>query len=211
MNRNAELRLVDSVLEENGISGLVIFSSAVGRLEGTNVIRGNGDQGFTVGLGGMIFSIGAELIVEGSGAEGIAFLQGGTAQFLGGSITVRDNAGDGISLDIGSTLVLGQDDFPVEGEVRSEGNEGHGISVTGASHLVVEAIMPLTSRGNGGAGLHVEDGVLRIAGSTLEGNDGPGLELAFGARATASDTTADEIVCDGTVLMRGSLQCPAAH
>jgi hypothetical protein len=210
VNRNAELRLVDSILEENGISGLVIFSSAVGRLEGTNVIRGNGDQGFTVGLGGMIFSIGAELIVEGSGAEGIAFLQGGTAQFLGGSITVQGNAGDGIALGIGSTLVLGQDDFPVQGEVRSEGNEGHGVSVTGASHLVAEAIMPLTSVGNGGAGLHVDDGTVRLAGTTLEGNDGPGLELAFGARATTADTTADEVVCDDSVLLRGALGCPNA-
>lgn len=210
VNRNSELRLVDSVLEDNGISGLVLFSSAIGRLEGTNVIRGNGDQGFTIGLGGMIFSIGAELVVEDSGAEGIAFLQGGAAQFLGGSITVRGNGGDGIVLEVGSTLVLGQDDFPVPGEVLTEENEGHGVSVRSASQLVAAAIMPLTSRGNAGSGLHVDDATASVTGASLEGNDGPDLDLAFGARATVEETAADTVVCDETVLLRGDLACPAA-
>jgi hypothetical protein len=208
VNRNSELRLIDSVMEENGISGLVLFGSAVGRLEGRNVIRGNGDQGFTIGLGAMLFTIGAELVIEENGAEGFAFLQGGMAQFLGGSLEVRGNAADGIALEIGSTLVLGMDEFMVQGEVLVEDNVGHGISVRSGSHLVSEAIMPITARGNGGDGLHVDGGTATLAGETFEGNDGAGVALDFGARVQLVDVSVDEVVCDQSALLRGDVSCP---
>jgi hypothetical protein len=132
VNRSSEVRLIDSTLEANGISGLVIFSSAIGRLEGTNFVRGNAAQGVTLGLSGMIFTIGADLAIEDNGAQGISLLQRGAAQFLGGTITVRGNDGDGIALDLGSTLVLGIAEFGVPGEGLVEENGGHGVSVGGA-------------------------------------------------------------------------------
>jgi len=208
VDRNSELRLTDSTLEANGISGLVIFSSAIGRLEGTNVIRDNGAQGVTLGLGGKIFTIGAELTIEGNGAQGLSLLQGGEGQFLGGTLTVRGNAGAGIALDLSSTLVLGIAEFGVPGEVIVEENGGHGLSVIGDSQLVIDPTMPATVRSNAGNGLFVDASLVRLTGSVIEENDGTELELDFGARATIEDMTLDEIVCGEAVLVRGSVSCP---
>lgn len=208
VNRSSEVRLTDSTLEANGISGLVLFSSAVARLEGTNVIRDNAAQGVTLGMGGMIFTIGAELMIEDNGAEGLSLLQGGAAQFLGGTLTVRGNDGDGIALDIASTLALGMDDFEVPGEVLVEENDGHGISVTGASQLAIDAIMPATVQSNMGSGLYVDASDVTLDGSTIEENDGTELELVFGARATLENMTLDEVVCGDAVLVRGTVSCP---
>ena len=208
VNRNSQVRLTDSTLEANGISGLVLFSSAIARLEGANVIHDNAAQGVTLGLGGMIFSIGAELTIENNGAEGFFLQQGGSAQFLGGTITVRGNDGDGIALDLGSTLVLGIGDFDVPGEVLVEDNNGDGVSLEAASYLANEAIMPLTVRSNTGDGVYVDASHLRLAGATIEENEGTELELVFGARATIEEMMVDEIVCGELVLVRGSVSCP---
>jgi hypothetical protein len=208
VNRSSEARVIDSTLEANGISGLVIFSSAIGRLEGTNVIRDNAAQGITLGLSGAIFTIGAELLIEDNGAAGLSLLQGGAAQFLGGTLTVRGNDGDGIALDLGSTLVLGIAEFGVPGEVLVEENGGHGISVTGASQLVTDETMPATVRSNTGDGLYVDASDVRLTGSVIEENEGTELELAFGARATIADMEVDEIGCGDGVLVRGSVSCP---
>ena len=210
VNRSSEARVIDSTLESNGISGLVIFSSAIGRLEGTNAIRDNGAQGITLGLSGTIFTIGAELLIEDNGAAGLSLLQGGAAQFLGGTLTVRGNDGDGISLDLGSTLVLGIAEFGVPGEVLVKENGGHGISVTGASQLVTDETMPATVRANASNGLYVDASDVRLTGSVIEENEGTELELAFGARATVEDMTLeeDDIVCGEAVLVRGSVSCP---
>lgn len=207
VNRSSEVRLTDSTLEANGISGLVLFSSAVARLEGANVIRGNAAQGVTLGMGGMIFTIGAELTIEDNGAEGLSLLQDGAAQFLGGSLTVRGNAGDGIALDLASTLVLGITDFGIPGEVLVEENDGHGISVTGASQLAIDAIMPATVQSNMGSGLYVDASDVRLDGSTIQENDGAELELIFGARATLENMMLAEVECGDAVLVRGTVSC----
>lgn len=211
VNRSSEVRLVDGTLEDNGISGLVAFSSAIARLEGTNVVRGNAAQGVTLGLNGFIFTIGADLLIEDNGAAGLSLLQGGAAQFLGGTLTVRGNGGDGVALDLGSTLVLGIAEFGVPGEVLVEENGGHGVSVAGASQLVTDPTMPATVRANAGDGVHVDASDVRLTGSVVEGNDGAGLGLAFGARATVEDTTVDEVACGEGVLVRGSVGCPSSE
>ncbi len=208
VNRNSEVRLTDSTLEANGISGLVLFSCAIGRLEGTNIIRDNGAEGVTLGLGGMIFSIGAELTIENNGAAGFFLQQGGSAQFLGGTITVRGNEGDGIALDLGSSLVLGIGDFGVPGEVLVEDNNGDGISVEASSYLANDAIMPLTVRSNSGDGVYTDASHILVGGATIEENEGTELELVFGARATIEGVMVDEIVCGELVLVRGSVSCP---
>lgn len=209
VNRNSQLRVDGARLEDNGISGLVVYSSALVRLEERNVVRGNAGQGVTVGLGGMLFSIGSELRVEDSGAEGIHFLQGGAAQFLGGSLTVTGNAGDGIGLDVGSSVLFGRNDFPVDGEATVEGNEGHGLSVAGGAQLVVEPIMPLTVTDNAGAGLRVDGGAqATVRSSTLEGNEEAALRATFGALVTVEGGTVGEVACDDTARVRGDASCP---
>lgn len=209
VNRNSELRLYDAVLENNGISGMILFSGSLGRLENTNVIRGNGAQGLTLGLGGRIFTIGAELVIEENGAEGLMLLQGGSAQFLGGTLHARANAGDGMALRVGSEVTFGRDDFQVPGEATLEGNGGHGLAAYEGSEIVAQAIMPVTARGNDGAGLHVEDGSgATVRAGTFTDNTGADVALDFGARATLDDVDAGVVTCGEGVLLRGEVACP---
>lgn len=72
VNRNSEIRLTDGLLEENGISGIVLFTSAIARLEGRNVVRGNGEEGFTLGQGGKLFTIGARATFDETSAGSVA-------------------------------------------------------------------------------------------------------------------------------------------
>ncbi|MEX2503150.1 MAG: right-handed parallel beta-helix repeat-containing protein [Trueperaceae bacterium] len=208
VNRSGEARLRHAVLEDNGISGLISFNGAIVRLEERNVIRGNGAQGFTLGMNGMLFTIGAELVVEGNGAEGIYLQQSGHAQFLGGDVQVRGNGGDGVAADFGSTLALGIDAFQVPGAVTIEGNGRHGLSVSRGSIVAVESVMPVHASGNAGAGLHVSDGAqASVAESTFAGNDGGGVVVAFGGQLTVSGGENDGVACDGTVQVRGDASC----
>lgn len=209
VNRTAEARLRNAVLENNGISGIISFNGAIVRLEERNVIRGNGAQGFTLGMNGMLFTIGAELIVEENGAEGILLLQSGDAQFLGGDVQVRGNGSAGISADFGSTLALGMDAFQVPGSVVSEDNGGAGLLVDRGAIVAVAAIMPVTASGNAGPGLHVNDGgQATVAESTFTGNDGGGIEVTFGGRLTVDGGEHDGVTCEGTVHVRGDVSCP---
>ena len=78
----------------------------------------------------------------------------------------------------------------------------------GGSQLTIDAIMPAIVRSNTGSGLYVDTSDVRLAGSVIEENGGPELELVFGARATVEDTVVDENACGDVVLVRGSVGCP---
>ena len=208
LNRGGEARLTNSLLEENGISGLISFNGAIVRLEDRNVIRANGDQGFTIGMNGMLFTIGAELIVEDNGAEGIALLQSGHAQFLGGTVVARGNGAAGVSADFGSTLAFGMDDFQVPGEVTLEENDGPGLAADRGSIVAVEAIMPVSSSGNAGPGLHVGEGAqVSVAGSMFVGNDDGGIVVGPRGLLTVDGGEHDGVACDGTATVLGDASC----
>ncbi|MDQ4075775.1 MAG: PQQ-dependent sugar dehydrogenase, partial [Chloroflexota bacterium] len=65
--RNSLANLTDSTLQEN-LTGLVVFSNSTARLFGANQMSQNETQGFTVGLGGTVFSIGSEITASDNGA-----------------------------------------------------------------------------------------------------------------------------------------------
>lgn len=121
VNRNSELRLYDAVLENNGISGMILFSGSLGRLENTNVIRGNGAQGGTlearandgdgvalraasdVTFGRDDFQVPGEVALEGNGGHGLAAYGGSeiVAQAIM-PVAARDNDGAGLHVEDGS-------------------------------------------------------------------------------------------------------------
>ena len=185
-----------------------MYSNANARLLGTNVVSQNATEGFTVGLGGVVFSIGSTLEANDNGTDGVLLLQNGAVELIGGRLEAHRNAGDGITVREQSTLTLGIAEFGVEGTVVALGNEGHGMSVLDGSLVVVDGIMPVTSRENLGSGLVVDAGsTANIRGSTFADNAEPDVER-FAARATLNDNIIGEFVCDETSLRRGSDVCP---
>lgn len=207
VNRNSLLNVTDSTFEDN-LTGLVLYSNANTRLTGTNRMIANATQGLTVGLGAVVFSLGSTIVTEDNGEEGILLLQDGGLQLIGGRLEVADNGLDGVRVDQLSSLTIGITEFGVSGQAIISGNQGHGINVSDGSNLVVSEIMPVTSQANTGAGLFVDASDASANGSRFENNDGAGIELNFGTKATLQDNTVDTITCDDTVLSRGTTTCP---
>lgn len=208
--RNSVIALTDSVLQNN-LTGLVVFSNSVARLFGSNEINQNATQGSTVGLGGVAFSIGSTLVVNENGSEGILVLQDGKVQLIGGMLEANNNGTDGINLSQNSSIIFGIEEFGVPGEAFTLQNAGNGISAATGSDVNASQIMPLTSRGNGGAGVQLDDGTsATLNGAILEDNNTADLDLTFGSRATLDGNTIGKITCDRTALLRGDtrVKCP---
>lgn len=208
VNRNSHLTVTDTTLESN-LTGLVVYSNASARLRGDNAMMGNDIQGFTIGLGAVVFAIGANVESTGNGADGILVQHGGRLELIGGSVTVSGNAGNGMLLEHHATAILGIPGFGAEGAVTSEDNEGHGLAVTGGSRAIVSTAMPITSRSNAGNGLFVDGGSsVEVSASTFEENEGTDVELAFGSFGTLEGNTVGSMACDDTVMVRGDASCP---
>lgn len=207
VNRNSLLNVTDSTFEDN-LTGLVLYSNANTRLTGTNRMIANATQGLTVGLGAVAFSLGSTIVTEDNGEEGTLLLQDGGLQLIGGRLEVAGNGLDGVRVDQVSSLTIGITEFGVSGEAIIAGNGGNGITVSDGSNLVVSEIMPVTSQANTGAGLFVDASDVSVDGSRFDNNDGAGIQLSFGTKATLEGNTVDTMTCDDTVLSRGTTTCP---
>ena len=208
--RNSVIALTDSDLQNN-LTGLVVFNNATARLFGGNVMSQNATQGFTVGLGGVAFSIGSTISVNDNGSEGVLILQDGNVQLIGGVLEANNNGTDGIKLSQNSSIILGIVEFGVPGEAFTLDNAGNGIKAATGSDVAASQIMPLTSRGNGGAGMQLDDGAsATLGGATLEDNGTADLDLTFASRATLDGNSIGRITCDRTALLRGDtrVNCP---
>jgi hypothetical protein len=208
--RNSVIALTDSVLQNN-LTGLVVFNNATARLFGANVMSQNATQGFTVGLGGVAFSIGSTISVNDNGSEGVLILQDGNVQLIGGTLEANNNGTDGINLSQNSSIILGIAEFGVPGEAFTLDNAGNGIKAATGSDVAASQIMPLTGSGNGGAGVQLDDGAsATLNGATLEDNGTADLDLTFGSRATLDGSSIGRISCDRTALLRGDtrVNCP---
>jgi len=208
--RNSVANVTNATLQQN-LSGLVVFSNSTVRLFGTNLLNENATQGLSVGLGGVLFSIGSELQANDNGAEGVFVLQTGKIQLIGGSLEASRNQAEGLNLQQHATVILGIEEFGVPGTVVANDNAGHGIAAAAGSDLNASQIMPLTSQGNGQAGLQLDDGSsATVGGATIEGNGAADVDLTFGSRATLTGNTIGAISCDETSLLRGDTgaSCP---
>ena len=207
--RNSSIDVTDVTLVQN-LTGLVIYSNSSVRLFGRNLLSQNATQGWTVGLGGAAFSIGSQIEASDNGAEGLFVLQSGKVQLVGGALDASRNGTNGITLNKNATILMGIEEFGVPGAVITADNAGHGVSVGTGSDAAGIALMPLTSRGNGEAGLRLDDGgSATLAGAIVAGNGTADVSLTFGARATLEGNTIGAITCDSTALLRGvATTCP---
>lgn len=208
--RNSVANVTNATLQQN-LSGLVVFSNSTVRLFGANLLNENATQGLTVGLGGVLFSIGSELQANDNGAEGVFVLQTGKIQLIGGALQANRNQTDGIRLQQHATIILGIEEFGVPGTVMANDNGRHGLAAAAASDVTASAIMPLTSQGNERAGLQLDDGSsATISDATIQDNGAADVDLTFDSRATLTGNTIGAISCDETSLLRGdtSASCP---
>jgi hypothetical protein len=136
-----------------------------------------------------------------------AFVLGLGLYTYGNFIEIKNNQAIGLFIDELSdvTPLLGA---PGGGpSLVVSGNVALGIGVERDSDLVLTAPATITANG---AGVSVDNSLITLDGSTIEGNVDGDLSLAFGAKATffAGNHVA-AVDCDGTVLTRGELACTA--
>ena len=152
------------------------------------------------------------------------------------SLEATGNMGPGIFIATGQLVIFGPQSPPGNTLIRSADNGGPGIIEVGqglfanpwaVARVVLENnpvgmvvaenanVMNkggLEISGNFGPGLVADAaGTIDLFGeapSFIEGNGGPDVILEFGTRATIKDVDVGLIVCDPTVLSRGTVVCP---
>jgi hypothetical protein len=182
----------DLHLEQNGQYGLYAAGS----------VMGAGQLSMTDNLGGGAYVGGDALFATdhleavGNGGDGVAIQGPGTAWAK--NLEARDNAGNGLSasssLLVTSGVYANNGGYGVlageiaAGLIWAEGNCGAGVDASqltlgGSAYLLDNGV----DEGCEDGGLFVSDQLIQ-AGDHLEvsGNGGPGIEMGFGASATAS-------------------------
>lgn len=207
-------RVVDSTFNDNGTFGISVFANSTLELEGTveandNIVGIIGSTGSGIeGLGtvisdrtlvaGLWLQIGASaLVTDLQAADGINFglvLAGGGSSFAG-SFDLEDNF---------FGLVVGAQDV-VDGSGRIVGAI-LGVLAEEDAHLNLgSSNSPVVISGLAG-------GIVGIGAAVdLSNTDVQGLvDLTFGSTLTTDGNTMIGVLqCDGTVLTRGPISCPA--
>ena len=178
-------------VDENGGDGIVVSNSYLSLFgfpesNGSAITaNGNAGNGMTVGNGNV-------LVVGGAG--GFSF-----------SITLSQNKGVGLALGLGSFVA------PVGSLNLQALNNNVGVSLgIGSSMLSIGGT--LNVRGNGtGIAADGADTLTLIASTTnasIDGNRDADVDLRFGTRSTIIGFAIGKMLCDGTVLSRGTKVCP---
>jgi hypothetical protein len=175
----------------------------------------NADVGVVVGSGqlaifGFPSSAGIALTANDNGVGGIQAATSLFSVFPDTTVTASRNGGFGIRLVAGGAFlaapsVAGTSTFVIEDNV------GAGVSAEQGAGALFRAVR-LTVKGNG-VGLSGDGaGTLTVVAapavpSSISGNT-LDVNLGFGTRATFQGVTIGSIVCDATVLIRGTTACP---
>ena len=157
-------------------------------------------------------SQGSILTAHNNGGDGI-FVATGSFSVFGGAvglatISASNNGGNGIAIGLGGAVVSpgGAAKFMIEKNHRSGLDVGEGGSALIIGGLTVQN-NPTGLRGDGAGTLTflVFD---PSNPSSIENNTGTDVDLSFGTRVTFVGVTVGTIICDATVLSRGSTVCP---
>jgi Periplasmic copper-binding protein (NosD) len=180
-----------------------------GTLEASsNAENGINLAGASLTIFGLPSSSGTAITTNNNGADGI-FDAGGLIVFYGPPanhlITALNNKGSGIDLQAFATLAnLTSARFILKGNAT-------GLTVTGESSVTM--IGGLDVQGNGTGLLADGAGSLTLASippnpSIIQGNTAVDTDVRFGTRITVGGAILGKLVCDPTVLSRGTTKCP---
>ena len=197
-------------ITENG-NGVDINGNSIVELRGAQVeLNENGGYGLIAASGSHIAifgwqsAAGSAVTANGNGFAGLIFGQGTLTTYVPSVITASNNTTFGILLNAANLFAPFE-----EARFRLE-NNGIGMSVGQGTTILIAA--GLTIQANG-AGLVADGaGTLTLRStqanpSTITGN-GSDMRLLFGTRSTIEGVTIGTLVCDGTVLSRGTKICP---
>jgi hypothetical protein len=203
------------VITQNPGSGVNVFGKSMLELRGANVqLTDNGGAGLVIGGGSnmatFLFPSSPEskLMANNHFVAGIIVLDA-TIELFGSPVTISaTNNGIGIWL-IQNSYITNASPFPGAAFLL-EGNSV-GVQLEGGSGAQIVG-GPLTVRNNGTGLLADGAGALTLVSippnPSAITNNGTDVGLKFGTRATFGGVTIGTIVCDATVLSRGSTVCP---
>lgn len=202
--RSAGVILAGSISSEGSLFGMSLVAS--------DVFAKAADITFSHDVFGLIIEEGASLehvtghLTANDNNLGI-LLAGGGIYAYGSFIEARRNSDYGILIDeqsLMSPLVGAPGGGP---SITVADNPGVGISIERESDL--ELVKAVRITGNR-VGMQVDNSLLRMADTVIEGNLDVNLKLTFGAKGEflgSANSVAGGVKCDGTVLTRGSLAC----
>jgi hypothetical protein len=235
--RGVAFEVLNTTIQDGGDDGFEIGESSTARLAECMILRSGGDGINTVfnsymridgnvsisestGFGIVIYGgssssmtgDGVSVTTYANGIDGILVAENAMLRAQGGvALTASQNGRDGIHAVANAT-------FSIAGAtVTFAENTQNGLSVSVQSEVIKLPPGTITIQNNAGAGLVGDiSSVVSLSGGTTITDNGPGdagpdLDLHFGtAAAIAGDNTLGSIVCDATVLLRGSdITCPA--
>jgi len=208
---NAILRGAISITHNLGV-GAFANGASILEIRGADVQVNNNLVGIVVLPNGnltilaFLSSTGSTLTVDGNGV-GI-FLLGGKLPVFTSSTIKATNNGIGILANnaafITNASPVGSGEFVIENnQIGLSFESGAGSSFQGG---------PLTVRNNGVGLLADGAGTLTIVSDPLKPSsivdNGTDVDLRFGTRTTFEGVTIGSIICDATVLSRGTMVCP---
>jgi len=205
----------------SGSNGIAVQSGSTLEIRGASVQASNNGGGGVdiVDSQAIIFgypeSQGSILTAHNNGGEGI-FVATGSLSVFGGAfagtgslatISASNNGGSGIAMGLDGAVVS---PFAAA-KFMIESNQQMGLNISeGGSALIIGG---LTVQNNQTGLLADGAGTLTLVSvpsnpSSIDNNGGTDVDLRFGTRATFGGVTIGTIVCDATVLSRGSTVCP---
>jgi hypothetical protein len=180
-----ELRGAQVELNENGGYGLIAAS------------------GSHVAIFGWQSAAGSTVTANGNGSAGLIFGQGTLTTYVPSVITASNNTLGLLVNDSNIIAPFGTARFRLD-------NNTIGMSVGLGTNILIRG--GLSVQGNGTGVLADAAGTLTLSSivdnpSTITGN-GTDMRLLFGTRSTIEGVTIGTLVCDSTVLSRGTKICP---
>jgi hypothetical protein len=214
-------------LHNNSGRGAIVFDTSTISLNGTTTVQGNDNFGVIVSRSSSIDMRGIANILDNVDAG--LLVQESSAARIEGAVTIANNiagstiAGNGIHVIRTSVIQVA-----AVGNVQIRNNAQHGVDIQQLSngrllnaavitnntvdglHVVENSAILATGAnitGNGGEGIDADDSTANVSGSAITGNR-TDVRAAFGSRLTLNSNTIGTIICEPTVLSRGTTVCP---
>lgn len=222
----------------NGVFGIILLNSSSGITEQAQVNVHHNTLGIQVGIGSSFLVGDATSVVqtEDNISTGLTIVSGSSLVLFEGRLISKNNQfNNGLSVRVGSTVDMdrgasmllennGLDGILLENsqlnmfsmrglaspQIHSLNNNRHGINAFLNSKIDLSEQSKIISQNNKKSGIFADNGsILTLSNSTITDNQ-QDISLSFGARAEFSNNTLGSIVCDDSVLVRGSagITCP---
>jgi hypothetical protein len=205
--RSSGIAMSGTIIANESPFGMSMVNSGAVAKGADLTFNGNG-LGLIVQLNSGLEHITGHLTANDNTAVGI-LLAGQGALGIGSFAEVKNNKGPGIMVDELSsyTPLIG---VPGGGpSLVVLGNAGPGVSAERGSTFEVNKATTITANQ---IGVHGDNSTVRLANASVYGNTSSDLVLTFDAKGEfgAGNSIATPIVCDSSVLTRGSLACGAS-